>query len=307
MPDVLERNCGFLIGLLVLVLLAGYLRTPTTAIAGENDCDANRGVLLVERPPVELKLVAKLGPGPAKENSGIVKSRNFPDLFWMHNDSGDEPRFTQFIATAPTTTTLVTRRKAECSLAARSMLTGGYSGRCRWKRHHRRHREQRKRPARLVLYYLDEPSPTAGRTTFRKKVFLRYPDQHEFPAQRNEFNFDCEAVFTVGNTVYLLSKNRSNHDTNLYRLDDPQPVMTNTLTLLGTFNIHGQAVGGDCTPDGKRQAVLTYTGAWLFERDSLSQSFFDGRVSWAAVSPAGRRGDLLCRRSHLVDSGRTVG
>lgn len=33
-----------------------------------------------------------LGAGPAKEHSGIVKSRNWPDVYWMHNDSGDEPR-----------------------------------------------------------------------------------------------------------------------------------------------------------------------------------------------------------------------
>ena len=37
-------------------------------------------------------LVAKLPQGPARENSGIVKSRHAQNVFWMQNDSGDEPR-----------------------------------------------------------------------------------------------------------------------------------------------------------------------------------------------------------------------
>jgi len=76
----------------MLASIVGHLRLPTTVLADETNRDENRAVHLVERPPIELKLIAKLGPGPAKENSGIVKSRNFPELCWMHNDSGDEPR-----------------------------------------------------------------------------------------------------------------------------------------------------------------------------------------------------------------------
>ncbi len=63
-----------------------------------------------KRPPVTLKKIRALtgveygtaeGPSgstaphgsfPGHENSGIVRSRQFPDLYWLHNDSGDEPR-----------------------------------------------------------------------------------------------------------------------------------------------------------------------------------------------------------------------
>ena len=58
----------------------------------ERQAKAVRSVELPDRNPVELKVFARLGPGPAKENSGIVKSRQHADVFWMHNDSGDEPR-----------------------------------------------------------------------------------------------------------------------------------------------------------------------------------------------------------------------
>ena len=133
----------------------------------------------------------------------------------------------------------------------------------------------------LVLYYLFEPAAVAGRTTLRKKVFVHYPDQRQFPAPADDFNFDCEAVFTVGNTVHLLSKQRSGTVAKLYRLDDPQAERSNPLTLVERFDFQGQAVGADATADGLRLIVVTYEALWLFERDSTDQGFFSGRISWA--------------------------
>lgn len=256
--------------------------------AAELERDEVRSVELPARPPIELKRIAKLGPGPVQENSGIVKSRQAPDLFWMHNDSGDEPRIYPIHRDG--------RNYSDTRYADESGVLVGGAINVDWEDitvdadgfvivADTGNNDNDRRD--LVLYYIDEPSATAGRTTFRKKLFLRYPDQREFPAGRDEFNFDCEAVFTVGNTVYLLSKNRSNHYTTLYRLDDPREGVMNTLTRLETFDIQGQAVAADCSADGKRLAVLTYTGIWLFERDTLEENFFDGRISWAPFAERG--------------------
>jgi hypothetical protein len=49
-------------------------------------------VVVPKREPIRMHRLAKLPPGPVKENTGIVRSRRIPVLFWMHNDSGDEPR-----------------------------------------------------------------------------------------------------------------------------------------------------------------------------------------------------------------------
>ncbi|MGE3776870.1 MAG: hypothetical protein AB7F89_06790, partial [Pirellulaceae bacterium] len=133
----------------------------------------------------------------------------------------------------------------------------------------------------LVLYVIPEPSPQAGRTAFLRRYFVRYPEQQAFPPDREHFDFDCEGVFTIGDAIYCFSKNRSNRWTTLYRLDNPRPDEVNTLTKLETVDLHGQVVGADATPDGKRLVVITYTAIWLFERDSQEQPFFTGRVSWA--------------------------
>jgi hypothetical protein len=272
------------IGLAVCLPLSATLGVAHTRAAETKQTQSLDvgSVRVLNRPPIRLKPVAKLGPGPAKENSGIVKSRQFDDLFWIQNDSGDEPRIYPIHRDG--------RNYQDTRYADENgVLIGGAinvdwediaidaSGQIIVADVGNNENDRRD----LVLYFLDEPSPKAGRTTFRKKVFIRYPDQHEFPAPQSEFNFDCEAIFTVDDTVYLLSKNRSNTFTSLYVLNDPRADVTNTLTRLETFDIQGQAVGADCTRDGKRLAILTYTAIWLFERDTLDQSFFGGRVFWA--------------------------
>jgi hypothetical protein len=282
--ELAKRAC--LVGLTLIMSLK-------LSMAADPRGDQVRHFDLPKREPVELKLVAKLQPGPAKENSGIVKSRLHPDLFWIENDSGDEPRIYPIHRDGRNYED--TRYESE-----HGVLIGGAIN-VDWEDIATNdageiivadtgNNENDRRD--LVLYFLDEPSPIAGRTTVRKKVFVRYPDQDQFPPDKTHFNFDCEAVFTVGDTIYFLSKNRSNTCTTLYRLDDPQQEATNVLTKLGTVDIQGQAVGADCTPDGRRLAVLTYTGVWMFVRDELHQDFFDSQVFYAPLKR--RDAEAIC-------------
>jgi hypothetical protein len=88
----------------------------------------------------------------------------------------------------------------------------------------------------------------------------------------------------VGDEVHLFTKHRADTRTTLYRLDARKPDEVATLTALGSIDIRGQATGADCSPDGLRLAVLTYTHVWLFERDDLGRPFFEGRVSRRAYA-----------------------
>ena len=264
----------------------------TRVVAAENG-NGLRRIKPPEMAPVALTRIAKLGPGPSRENSGIVKSRQHPDLFWIENDSGDEPRIYPIHRDG--------KNYSDTRYADEQGILIGGAINVDWEDiavndagevlvadlgNNENDRQD------LVIYVLSEPAPTAGRTTFRKKLFVRYPDQHEFPASRDQRNFDCEAVFTVDDKIYLLSKNRSNTLTTMYRLDDEQSEEVNTLTKLGSFDVHGQAVGADCMPDGKRLVVLTYTGVWLFTRDSLAEDFFTAAVRWAPLGP--QEAEAIC-------------
>ena len=134
--------------------------------------------------PLRLEHGKPLGVGPAKENSGIVKSRQWPDVFWMHNDSGDEPRVyavrrdgtvypsDRYGTEQPGTLIggAINVDWEDITVDNRGHLIVADSG--------NNYNDRRD----LVLYVLPEPSPAAGRTTWIRRVFFRYPDQVQFPA-----------------------------------------------------------------------------------------------------------------------------
>ena len=235
-------------------------------------------------PPIArrpLPTYAKLGPGPARENSGIVRSPTQPNVFWLQNDSGDEPRI---YPVKPDGTVYRSNRSSEKP----GVLIGGAIN-VDWEdiatddeghiiiADFGNNRNARRD---LVLYYVNEPSAVAKNTTVKKKVFIRYPDQPSFPAPRAHFNYDAEALFTLNNKVYVLTKHRSDTKTKLYRLDQTEPFVTNELTQVGEFEIDGRVTAADTSPDGKQVVVATYKALWLFDVPSNDDNIFNGRVRW---------------------------
>jgi hypothetical protein len=249
-------------------LLTGLL-LATTSLAAPADSDA----------PLQLKPSARLGKGPAAENSGIVRSRTQSDVFWMHNDSGDEPRIYPVHRDGSVYRSVREPRTPGVLIGGAinvdwEDITVDNQGQVIVADFGNNPNNRRD----LVLYYLNEPDATAERTGLKKSIFFRYPDQTEFPAGSEDFNYDAEAVFAVGDVVHVLTKHRSDTFSTLYRLDDPKPHVTNVLTRLASFDSGGRVTGADASPDGRRLVVITYERIWLFERDSLDSSFFEGRV-----------------------------
>ena len=229
----------------------------------------------------ELKPIAELGNGPNIENSGIVRSRRFDDTYWIQNDSGDEPRIYPvneggevYGADRYDETSGVLISGAinvdweDIAIdSAGNILVADFGNNSNDRRD-------------LVIYEVPEPRREAGRTAWRNRWFFEYPDQTSYPAPPEDFNFDSEALFTVENEIYVLSKNRSDPFTKLYHLREPQPNITNELVYIGRFNVRGKATGADTTPDGLKLVITTYDLIWLFERTSLDQPFFSGRISF---------------------------
>lgn len=218
------------------------------------------------------------------EISGIVKSRNSNNTFWIHNDSGDQPRLFALDSTGNFIQSERYKNYEGISIAGTTNVDWedvavddkgniiiadiGNNGNDR---------------KDLVLYFIPEPSPTASNTTFLKKIFIKYPDQKAFP-DKTDLNYDSEAIFIADGRVHILSKNRSDTFTKLYRVDKQAADEINVLTFLDKFNVDGQVTAADASGDGKRLLLITYTAIWLFERQTSQASFFNGSVWWLPVT-----------------------
>ncbi len=246
-------------------------------------------LILPKTEPLALKPLAPLeGPAGKKEVSGLVASRQWPGVYWVNNDSGDETRI------------YPVGRDGRLKLSARTadapgVLVGGLIN-SDWEAiavddsghviigdvgNNSNGRRD------LALHYVAEPEPTVGFTGLLRSVFFRYPEQSAWPASRDDFNYDCEGIFTKGDIAYLVTKRRSDTLTRLYRLDDPKPGIVNVLTPLGTFDVRGRATGADATADGRRLAVLTYGAIWLFEAKTPGgDDWFEGAIWWLPFTGA---------------------
>jgi hypothetical protein len=241
-------------------------------------------IKLPSREPEVLKAKVEWDYWGKLELSGIVRSRSDKNVFWVHNDSGDQPRifaidssgnfyqsdrYKNYEGIAIAGATNVDWEDITADNKGNIVVADvGNNGNDR---------------KDLVLYVVPEPSPKASNTTFLKKLFLRYPDQKAFP-DKKDFNYDCEAVFFADDHFQFLSKDRSDTYTRLYRMDEEKTDQVNMLTLIDKFNIGGKVTAADASEDGKRIVVITYSAIWIFERTEPGTSYFKGHIWWLPVS-----------------------
>ncbi len=217
------------------------------------------------------------------EASGIVKSRSWENVFWLHNDSGDEARI--FAVTRlgdiikpdwagddyrglliPDAVNVDWEDIAVDD--AGNIYIGDFGN-------------NENVRTDLLIYVIREPFPKEfDRTAVFKKIHFYFPEQKNYPPDKR--NFDCEALFWKDGKLYLLTKHRSDKNTSLYRLDNTELFTNNAAVLLGEFAIGDRVTAADCSADGKSLAVLTRSAVWLFQTDD-EDNFFQGKISFLPI------------------------
>ena len=237
-----------------------------------------------DKEPVVLEPYGTIQFDQINECSGFVKSKNLPEIFWMHNDSGDKAR--------------IFAVKKDGNIVKAQKAGGGYDGITITLAKNQDWEDitaddegnliiadsgnNRNLRQNLAIYFVKEPNPNEKSIARAyKKIPFHYTDQDSFPP--TNMNFDSEAIFWANGKLHLLSKHRSDSLTKLYRFDTLDENKSNPLTPLSSFDIRGLVTAADVSPDGKKLVVLTYSGVWLFETKGRSENYFKGRISWLPI------------------------
>ena len=221
---------------------------------------------------------------PISEMSGIVRNP-LDGSFWVHNDSGDEPRLFALDAEGrvqipeslgddfhgeepetgrePWPGVFIENAVNQDWEDVTSDGTNLYIADTGNNRNARRD---------LGIYVVPWESlrntQTASATRF---IPVHYPEQTGFPPL--ERHFDSESLFFADGSLYAITKHRESFPNqrmqpgaNLYRLDSQSESESNALTLIDHHPELTAATAAELSPDGNTLAVLSYTAVWLFER-----------------------------------------
>jgi hypothetical protein len=205
------------------------------------------------------------------ETSGLLFWRN---SLWTHNDSGGLPILYKLDTTDGTVKQRITvkgvanvdwEELADDSLYIYVGDFGNNSG----------HRND------LVIYKIKKSDiPQEGDDSVAtEKIFFTYPDYPEYIEGRSENNYDCEAMVSVGDSLYLFSKDWQDARTRMYRL--PKSAGNYVADLIAGFDAAGLITAADYNQERNEMVLLGYTNhewipfMWLLF-DFQGKQFFSG-------------------------------
>jgi len=188
------------------------------------------------------------------ESSGLVASRQYPGVFWTHNDGGGFKRQVLYgitregkFVTEFHVTGVLLHDWEDISIDSEHHLFVGDIGNNNAARNH------------LAVYQIDEPDPKS----FASTVPARRGWQLLFP----KAPFDCESLFIWQGYGYLISKVFDNQKAGLYRFpltDQTEPYILEYVTRL---KIDSPVTGASLAEDGSLLGVVSKSGAFLYHID----------------------------------------
>ncbi len=209
-------------------------------------------------------------PDVINESSGLAKSSFRDDIVWTLNDSGDVPRIFaidlkgQLVGEVAIEGAGASDWEAITSDGNGRLLIGDIGN----------NENQRQD---LVVYVIDEPDPSAGSAQAKQTIAFRYPEQKSFP-DKDDFNFDAEALFWWKDRLFLLTKHRSDQNTVLYMFPDNWDEGKLDLVRISETTLGSMVTDAAVSPDNQHLAILTYTGIFVFEAPEEGYDFLANPV-----------------------------
>ena len=251
------------------------------------------GINAKDEPTWQVTPKFKINYEALREVSGISRSKRFDDVFWVHNDSGDEarvfainrqgdvihPEFLPYHGQQPRpgrspwpghAIELAAHYDWEDIASDADWLyiaDTGNNGNAR---------------RDLGIYKVPQFNPRViEKTRATGYIPVAYPDQQFFPAEN--WHYDSEALFVDAGQLYLITKHRIAGQIgafepggDLYRLTDAASSQPNKLKQVDSLSSLFMVTGAELSPNGASLAVLGARNLWLFPRPSSGDAWLSG-------------------------------
>lgn len=272
LQKTIPKFFGFVISFsIVCVIFSGCSSVFPSRSANDNNANGNSNSNY-DKP----KVIGKIESAEIKESSGLAVSKCQPDVFWTHNDSGDDAFIFAFNGKGEKLGTWkVAGAKAfdwediaqikdangECLLYIGDI---GNNTRSR---------------GEFTIYRVREPKISPENKSSTKKNPLATDASEaikfEYPGARRDA--ETLMVHPASGDVYILSKSMSGASA-VYKLKSNFDLSkTNKLEKLADFTVpaipNGFLTGGDISPDGRRVVICDYFNAYELGLPDAAKNF----------------------------------
>lgn len=292
----ITKNCPVVISLLIFCLNFAAC-SPVSSSGdknGNNNTDKNISIAY-EKP----KTVGTISSGEITESSGIAASRCAENVFWTHNDSGDDAFLFAINAKGEKIGTYKVAgaknkdwediaafkdAKGECFL-----YVGDIGNNERMK-------------SEMTIYRVKEPKISDADKSSSKKNPVETENAEAIKFDYPDMRRDAETLLVHPQTgdIYVLSKSIS-QPSGVYKLAANYDLTkTNTLKKIADFAVpavpNGLLTGGDISPDGKRIIICDYFNGYEITLPANAGNFDEIWKQTTQIVDLGAReqGEAIC-------------
>jgi len=218
---------------------------------------------------VEPKRFIQNLPVQLSESSGLIFYRN---MFWTFNDSGGKNILYAFDSEGKITKEIVLKNAQnddwESMAEDKKNIYIGDVGNNSGSRNN------------LTIYKIkkNKIGRKSNQSDKADVIKFSYQNQKDFSFTRRSTPFDCEAMIEFQDSLFLFSKNWTDHTTWMYKF--PKKEGEYKITPVDTFNFNGLVTGADLNEDETILALLGYKDfkpmVWIFS-EFPNTSFFKGK------------------------------
>ena len=293
----ITKFCIFVISLLLFCLNFSACAAASSSGTGErrNNNTAKNFSTNYEKP----RVAGTISSNEIKESSGIAASRCTENVFWTHNDSGDDAFLFAINASGEklgTWKVAGAKNKDWEDIAAfknehgECFLYVGDIG------------NNERMKSEMTIYKLKEPTVSDVDKSSSKKNPVETENAEAIKFEYPDMRHDAETLLVHPQTgdIYVLSKSLT-HSSGVYKLAaNYDSNKTNTLKKIADFSVpavpDGFLTGGDISTDGKRVILCDYFNGYEIALPKEAKNFDEIWIQKLATIDLGKReqGEAVC-------------